>query len=136
MISKTYPSKRSTIYQQFKQIGYALSNSSPFVVHQARKRGCSVEEYTRREEIIKKLASDCGFQHGDTAYPKDAADYEQFGVVMIVGVVRSYKDMENDHIWADDHPMILSFRPRNDTTCVMNCTTGYLTKTNQHLCPV
>lgn len=135
MIEKTYPSKKPSYFPTVYQHTSAASGS-PFEIHQSRVRGCSLVEYQRRDALIKKLATDCGYQHGDTAYPKKASEYAKYGTVMITGVVRTYKDMEKDHKWENDNPMILAFQPLNNRANTILCTTGYLTKKNEHLCLV
>jgi hypothetical protein len=134
MIVKSFASKRtkpiiSYLPQPANPAWYTAAEYA-----QAKARNISVEEYVRRDKIVQKLATECPYQTGDTAYPSFKKDYMLYGAVLIVGVTRSYKDFSHDHDWPkNDNPMIVTFAPLNDRKQHIFCTTNYLVKKNPYL---
>ena len=136
MIVQTFNSIRKVVTYPFTQL--TKESKKPWYTAQetaqAAMRGIEVEEYVRRDNIVKALAAECPFRGGDTAYPCQAKGYAKYGAVMVVGVCETYKDFANDATWPkDDNPMIITFMPLNDRTTHIFCTSNYLQKTNTHL---
>ncbi|CAB4240664.1 hypothetical protein UFOVP39_40 [uncultured Caudovirales phage] len=129
MIEQSFKSKRVLpVYVPF------TVNYSPNDYAQAHARDMSVVEYVRRDNMIKRLATECPFQAGDTAYPDQKKGYETYGAVIIVGICRTYKDFSNDSEWPkSDNPMIITFAPIKNRNEHVFCTTNYLVKKNPHL---
>jgi len=133
MIVQSFNSKRAPKYTYIP-----ATNTKPWYTAQeyaaARARNISPEEYVRRDKVVKELATACPFQTGDTAYPHDKKGYEEYGVCVVIGICRSYKDFNVDEEWPkNDNPYILSFAPMNDRKNIVMCTSNYLTKRNTHL---
>lgn len=125
MIQITYPSTKPKVV-------YNTTFDTSLAKNAALKK-VTVAEYSRRDKIIKDLVQALGpLNYGDTAYPKNKQEYEKYGGLMILGVVHSYKEF-NEEWPKNDNPMIVSFYPMNDRSQVINCTTNYLTKRNEHL---
>ena len=138
MIVQSFPSKRKPKYTGYlppvtqQQQGPAWYTAQEYA--QAKARGITTDEFVRRDNIVKQLATECEFQNGDTAYPRDKKGYTEYGAVLIVGICRTYKDFANDHKWPkNDNPMIITFAPLNDRKQHIFCTTNYLSKKNPHL---
>lgn len=97
----------------------------------AQKRGLSVEEYRKRVRIVAEASKACAFQHGDTGFPKFKKDYEKYGKMMVVGVVRHYDDWGTVE-WDETAPYILTVSPLKDRNVTVNCTHGWLVKELPH----
>ena len=94
----------------------------------------TLEEYKRRDILVRKSALETMFQTGDTAYPIRREDYEKYGACMINFVGRKYLDLGPLDAWPKhDNPMIITFTPLKDKNKRINCTPNYLSKTNIHL---
>lgn len=131
MIEKTYHSKKP-LHTPPVVIPQATYYSA-YDTFLARQMGIEVAEFVRRKNILAKVANDCAFMTGDTAYPASKEEYEQFGAVIILSVARTMKDLGTEYEWPQtDNPMIVTFRPVKSNEH-MWCTTNYLTKRNFHL---
>jgi len=130
MIEQSFPSKRViTLPHQQESKFY-----TPAEYAQAHARKITVAEFVRRDDLVKKLSTECPLQTGDTAYPANKKGYEEYGAVIVVGITRSYKDFANDTTWPkNDNPMIVTFAPMNDRKSHVFCTSNYLVKKNPHM---
>jgi len=131
MITQSYPSKRvplvPVVYS--KQPWY-----SPQDVYQANMRKITPAEYIRRDELIRLRASQCPFKAGDTVFPANKKDYQQYGAFIVSGVLSSYKDTSVDYEWSkQDNPLIVTIKSLNDLGKVMFCSSSWLVRTNIHL---
>lgn len=137
MIYDTFESKRKTFHYPYQHITKQPDNKpwyTPIEVAQATQRGITPAEYVRRDQLVKSLVLECEYKSGDTAYPCHKKDYEKYGAVFIIGLTRSYKDFETNHVWPkNDNPMIVTFAPLNDRGTHIFCTTNFLQHRNPHL---
>lgn len=86
----------------------------------AEQRKLSVEEYRRRVGVVSRASNTCPFQTGDTIWPKDKKDREEFGQCIVMNITRHF-DSYGDTDWCEP-PMILSLKPQNfpDNTIFAN----------------
>ena len=137
MIYETFQSKRKVFGYPYTAIGKPTEVKpwyTPVEVAQATQRGLTPAEYVRRDMLVKQLALECPYNAGDTAYPSEKKEYEEYGAVFIVGIAQSYKDFEPDHKWPkNDNPMIVTFAPLKNRGTHIFCTTNFLQRTNTHL---
>lgn len=132
MIEQTYPSKRT------KSVGFLTNTKnsffSPVEAIQARIRKITVEEYVRRDKIIRNEWNACPFKIGDTVYPKSQKDYIDYGPVEITAMLQSYKDTSIEDEWPkNDNPFILTIKPLKGDQSLVFCTANWVVKTNPHL---
>lgn len=76
----------------------------------AEKRGLSLEEYRKRVFAVTKASNACAFQVGDTIFPKNEEDREQYGQCLVTDVCRHY-DNYGSVEWFEDNPLILTLKP-------------------------
>jgi hypothetical protein len=133
MIEEYYASKRvvaKPIQVPYNNKHYALTHnvgaSSPFETTRAEKMGLTVEVYRHRVTEVSRAQSECSFQVGDTCWPADEKDIEQYGMCQVVGVCRHY----NDYGTVDWHepPYILSIQSLRDRTEMLNTTANWVVR--------
>jgi hypothetical protein len=130
MIEQSFPSKRpAPVYQSYKQ---PLWNSARDVAL-ATARGISVEEFRRRDQVVKALAATVEVQLYGHGFPRNKAEYNKIGEVVVTGITRSYADFARNEEWKDDNPMIVSFYALKDKSKNYFCTASYLVKENLHV---
>lgn len=94
----------------------------------------SSSEEIAHNKIITQLLNECPLRVGDTAFPKNAADYEKYGAVYVSGIAKSVKDLGPTYVWPkNNNPMLLTVKPRKEGQNSLFCTTNWLTKHNEHL---
>jgi len=132
MIQQHFPSKRTIVTSALPYQMTANKSDdviySPEEIKQAKLRKITPAEYMRRNALVQKLSTECGMQTGDTAYPSIKKDYDEYGMVVVVGVSRSYKDFSYDHVWKNDNPMVVTFAPLKNRSQHVFCTSNYLAK--------
>jgi len=133
MIEEYYPSTRPVVKTVYQRPVMVLPHTAPVVNHpsvfettNAHKRGVTLEVYRQRCAMVAKAQSDCKFMVGDTAWPVNEADVEQYGLCQVVGICRHY----NDYGTVDWHepPFILSVQQVGDRTTILNTTANWLVK--------
>lgn len=86
--------------------------SEDLYVFWAGKKNISVEEFKRRDVIVRDMANKCAYMRGDTVYPYSLKEYEDKGKCFVKGLYRTYAEMENDSEWpANDMPFIVTAHP-------------------------
>lgn len=136
MIEQYYPSKhkpKPVLFLPQQQQTHSSANQEWYTADETKQallRKLTPAEYLRRDNLIRKLSNECPVQVGDTAYPTIEKDYKLYDIVQVVGVARSYKDLELDHVWKNDNPMIVTFHPLKDRQTTVFCTANYLSKRN------
>ena len=96
---------------------------------QANLRKISVEEYRRRDDVIRELTNSIKLQIGDTAYPHDEKGLAKYGQCIVVGISRSYKEFLPTEEWRKgDNPYVMSFKPSSEKNSIIMCTANYLVK--------
>jgi len=109
------------------------SAPSVFETSKAERLGLSIEVYRERCAIVARAQSECKFSVGDTVWPVNQADVEQYGQCLVVGVCRHY----NDYGTVDWHepPFILSIQRRDDRSVMLNTTGNWVQKTKPEFAP-
>lgn len=127
MIEETFASKRPTVVYTPTKWHSARD------VALARARGISVEEFTRRDEIVKELAKTVEVSLYGHGFPKAKKEFDTLGEVVVTGICRTYADFSKAEGWPDnDNPMIVSFYALKDKSKNYFCTANYLVKENLH----
>jgi hypothetical protein len=129
MIEKSYPSKRIVETYSYKQPAWNSARD----VALAKARGISVEEFVRRDNIVKELAKAVEVELYGHGFPKNKKEYDSVGEVIVTGICKTYADFSRSEEWKDDNPMIVSFYPVKNKNKSYFCTANYLTKENLHL---
>lgn len=135
MIEQFFPSKRKVVtYQNRYQNNYVpvvhsgmnVGAPSAFETARAEKMGLTVEVYRHRVTEVSRAQAGCPFQIGDTVFPVEQKDLDEYGACLITGICRHY----NDYGTVDWHepPFILSIRSKNDTGTILNTTAGWAMK--------
>lgn len=133
MIEQYFPSKRKVVtYTNRYQNNYtpvvSTGATAPSAFEEARaaKQGLTVEVYRHRVTEVSRAQAGCQFQIGDTVYPVEQKDLDEYGPCLITGVCRHY----HDYGTVDWHepPFILSIRSKNDAGTILNTTAGWAMK--------
>lgn len=134
MITQTFPSTRVLALPPVVNTPVKSPWYTPQEVHQAQIRKITPMEYVRREEIIRLRHAQCPFKAGDTVFPTNKKDYQQYGAFIVSGVLSSYKDTAPDYEWSPkDNPLIVTIKSLTNLGNVMFCSSSWLTRTNTHL---
>ena len=76
----------------------------------ARKKNLTVEEFVRRDKIVREMYKKVTYKKGDTVYPYIKSEYEKRGRCYIKGVYKTYAEMEGE--WpGNDIPFIVTAHP-------------------------
>lgn len=128
MIQQSFPSKRLvTTYTP------PAWNSARDVAL-AKSRGISVQEFVRRDAIVKECAKTVEVDLYGHAFPKSKKEYDALGEVIVTGICQTYADFSRNEEWPkNDNPMIVSFYAVKDRSKSFFCTANYLTKENLHV---
>jgi hypothetical protein len=100
---------------------------SAFEEAKAARMKCTPEEYRHRVTIVSHEQGKFTHQNGDTIYPAKYDEYLKYGKMIIVGVCRHYQDYGTVE-W-NDPPFIVAVSPLNDRQQVVNCSIGWVQKT-------
>lgn len=127
MIVEHYPSKKK------KVVAYTNFNHQPtdFETTEAKKKGVTLEEYKRRNDIVRKMWNDCPYRPGAKLWPSNPDKAAIYGEVNVTMICYSYSQMDNDKWPENDNPLIVH------ATANMNghkynffCTTNFLQEKN------
>lgn len=135
MITLTFPSAERLLARKNAAIVRTYTQTpTPFELHQASQRNITVEEYRRRDRIVKDEAGKANILVGERCYPVTKKDYEKYGALVVLGVCRLYSDFAIDDEWPkNDNPFIYTLAPMEDRTKSFFCTRNWVTKNNNHL---
>lgn len=93
-------------------------NSTPLVstYTKASALGITVDEYDKRDRIVKEAARVCPYKVGDTIFSSYPNIHEKHGGFLIIGIANSYEDIKLDK-WEDNKkPQILTLRALRSQT--------------------
>lgn len=129
MIEQSFPSKRPV------KTYFPTNNSWSSARDQAAAdaRGITLQEYLRRDAIVRDLAKQVEVSVYNTGYPKAKREYDSLGEVLVTGICKTYADFSKTDEWKDDNPMIVSFYPLKNKSKNYFCTATYLVKENPHV---
>jgi len=98
--------------------------ASVFDTTRAAKMGLDIDTYLHRCGEVMRAQSDCRFTVGDTVWPVNEADMQQYGQCQVVGICRHY----NDYGTVDWHepPYILSIQSIKDRSEMLNTTANWV----------
>lgn len=110
MIVQSFPTK--TPVKQHNVVTYP-DNS---VYANAGKRKITVDEWHRRNKIVKELFAECDVKQGLSYLPKAQSAIHQYGVCKVEKLFRNYWDFPIHEEWPkDDHPYIITVSPERGT---------------------
>lgn len=136
MISLYYPytTKAVTVAKKILSLGKNPSSSIPTtpqyeaaVASAAARLGISIEEWKRRDVVVRDLYTKCKFKWGDSFYPPTLQEYNEHGKCIIKNIVPHYMAMDKDE-WPDnDFPSIITAHPMapEHRNYVFICTINY-----------
>jgi hypothetical protein len=135
MIEQYFPSKRKVV-EPYKYVNRYQNNHLP-VVHntgapsafeeaRAIKMGLTVKVYRHRVTEVSREQAKCTFRVGDTVFPTDPKDLEEYGGCIVTGVCRHYHDYGTVD-W-NEPPLILSVQPISDRGTILNASVGWAQK--------
>ena len=146
MIVETFPTKKPTAvlpYYQQQTWPKGGNGQPPFIPthtkmygqwieRKAESRGITVDEYIRRDKLIREQVDACPLGINQIAYPIRKSEYEKYGALKIRHFILKLDDLPPTEKWpTSDRPMIISCEMVS-TGEVVTCTTNYLTSTNLH----
>lgn len=112
------------------QIGSSVPNGTTYhpsyYDFMAKKKGVTVEEYMRRDAIVKQQLEKLNYREGDSVYPYSKTGYDKYGMCKIKGIYRTYASMEDD--WPTqnmDIPFLVTAHPVMRPQEVFFATVGY-----------
>ncbi len=115
--------------QQQKNDDTAMENGMSFLYnkHQAQKKNLSVEEFVRRDKLVRDAAKGThALRVGDIVYPHSKAEYEKFGKLTITYVIRSYSEYENEDWNERKVDMVIGANTEMGTMSAIVCTPTYI----------
>lgn len=143
MIEKSFPSTKPTTYQgyyspprvpQQQQLPHRLPTAAntPIIYERDRARaatyGITIEEFMRRDAIVRDLFLKCNWKPGDVLWPYNEENRRRYGRCTLRGVYKSYHDfhVEEAKRWPkDDIPLICTVET-SDPGKVILTTPGWL----------
>ena len=82
-------------------------------IAQAARLKISLEEYHKRDKVVKEAFKNCPFREGEVLEPRTEVNMKEYGPCRIVGVAKDYFEYGGvDSDW-DNIPRILTFEPVN-----------------------
>lgn len=133
MITANYPNPNKPVSKLFPVAVGAhnpvISQSNAFdslTEFYAKRKNISVEEYKRRDAIVKAEAQKVAYMKGDLVYPYRKKLYADKGMVKVLGIYRSYSDFETSDWPKDDHAFIITGQWVDNPNESLFCTGGYL----------
>ena len=85
----------------------ATTGPSGYLEHQATQRGISVDEFLRRDNLVREAAQHINYYVGATVYPHTKKEYDSKGKCRILSIARTYKDLGKDYEWEDKKPLFI-----------------------------
>lgn len=87
-----------------------MSNSTLSNAARASNCGLTLDEYERRDRVVRAASNECSFQVGDTVFSPYPNIHDTHGGFLIIGVARTYEDLKNSKWPEDNRPRILTLR--------------------------
>ena len=91
----------------------------------AGKKNISVQEFCRRDRIVKAEHQACPYFTGDTVYPHSKELYERFGQCKVIGICKTYADFGDVEWPKNDLAFIVQVQPLKSGQQRINATVGY-----------
>jgi hypothetical protein len=120
MIEQFFENPNKPAKPVYKYSGAGISGVDQFY---ATKKGLTLEEFRRRDAIVREEARLVTYFKGDVMYPFSHKEYVEKGKCRIQGIYRTYGEMESDEWPAHDKPYIVTAH-RMDTPGEVFFTTG------------
>lgn len=142
MIIEHYPTKKKknflppiNLYSYPKQdaadtktiVDAIVKKPNTFYEAQAKRQGCTVEEWLRRDAIVKAHFKECPYNTSDKVWPTTNDKIDQYGEVQIDTICYTYAQMDKDKWPSNDNPLIVTARSLKNNYSFF-CTTNFLTK--------
>lgn len=82
---------------------------------QAKKKGCTVEVYKKREEICREQYKKAEYDKYSIVFPYNLKEYNKYGQCRVTGLYRTYADYEGD--WPKSNvPFLVTAHPLSGTS--------------------
>ena len=79
----------------------ARSSELIFEEFQAKRRGIDLDEYRRRDALIRNAVKDIKYKVGDLVFPYTVEEYEKKGKCRILHIATNYSMLEKDYKWIE-----------------------------------
>lgn len=125
MISQYYPHPDNVQEE-------SVYNPSAIIAIKAKGHDINVNEWYRRDAIIRELYKNCPYAIGDVCIPVDPKGIVKYGEVKVQEIMKSYMEVQKGDEWPkNDNPFVVTAVPLNKEThgtSIFLCTTNYLQK--------
>ncbi len=136
MIEEYYPNPNKPVAKLFHTPSYkndyslmANGMSSVYNKYQAGRKNVSVEEFVRRDVIIREAAKGTEYlRDGDVVYPHSKEANAKYGKITITYVLRSYADYQNEPWSEKSAAMVVGARPERGSNGDIVCTAQYVSR--------
>lgn len=136
MIEEYYANPSKPVYKlphtpAYKNSYTPMDNgmSEVYNKHQAQKKNVSIEEFVRRDKIVREAAKGANyFRDGDIVYPHTKEEYAKYGKLVITYIIRSYADYEHEPWDEKSAAMVIGARPEKGSNGDIVCTSGYVSR--------
>lgn len=111
-----------------KIVDAIITEPNEFYVKQAAKQKCTVEEWLRRDNIVRDMYKKCTYKPGDKMWPNTLAKCAQYGEVVVDNICYTYAQMEEDS-WpknGEDNPLIVLAHTQDERNYCFFCTVNFL----------
>lgn len=130
MITQYYPNPHKKVFAL--PITYsagpkqANGQSEVYNKYQAEKKGITIEEFARRDHLVRDKAKEVasGLYVGALVYPHSVSEYERLGAHRITQIYRTYADFETKE-WDEDKWQYLVAARRIDSPIITVATPKY-----------
>lgn len=124
MIIEFYPNPTKP-----KLLPVVTDGSNGFLEYQSTQRGISVEEFIRRDGLVRTEALKANYNVGESLFPHSKKEFDRLGKCQILAIHRRYVDLGKDYKWEDDLPLfVVSARAAKTNYSTFLATAGFFVK--------
>ena len=107
MIIEHYYSKKTELAPWYNGL-VDTNKPKPYEINAAHARGITIEEFLRRDAIVKEQAAKCPYKVGDLVYPHSLALTHKYGMCKVRGIVSVYLALPPSEPWPEsDLPFLV-----------------------------
>lgn len=120
-VSKFWP----TVVTNSNPPGAVMGGSNHMLDYWAKRKGITVEEFQRRDAIVRAEYAACKYKKNDIVYPFSKSQLEKKGMIKVVGIYKSYDEYE-DTTWNSADNAYIVTAAYVDTGESLFCTVNFL----------
>jgi len=102
-----------------------MGGTNHMLDYYAKRKGITVEEFQRRDAIVRAEYAACKYKKDDVVYPFNKATYAKKGMVKVIGLYKSYDEYE-DTSWEKSDNAYIVTAAYVDTGESLFCTVNFL----------